>query len=118
MSGWTIGWLSIAAAIGVLEALALVNRKRGDTLSEHVWILLGAFPKPVCTVCGGPMKDKIEVADGWRATIRPACPLHPDAPTFVPPQSRRLPPAWVRIRRFLFVSFVAWLVIHLATGWM
>jgi hypothetical protein len=117
MSGWTIGWLSIAAAIGVLEALALANRARGDTLSEAIWLLLGIFPSPVCTVCGGPLSTGNRPINP-PAPVRRACPLHPDAPTFTPPRSRRLPPAWVRIRRFLFVSFVAWLVIHFATGWM
>lgn len=106
MSGWTIGWLTIAAAIGVLEALALANRARGDTLSEAIWLLLGVFPQPVCTVCGGPMPDPAR------------CPLHPDAPPIDPPRSRRLPPAWVRIRRTVFIAFVAWLVIHLTTGWV
>lgn len=118
MSGWTIGWLSIAAATAVLEGLALANRKRGDTLSEHVWMLLGVFPKPVCSQCGGPTKTKISMEDGWRVVGSPSCPLHPDAPAVTPPQSRRLPPAWVRIRRTVFMAFAAWLILHFTTGWV
>lgn len=117
MSGWTIGWLSIAAAIGVLEGLALFNRSKSDTLSEHVWILLGVFPAPVCSQCGGPLTT------GHRpinppGPVQPACRLHPDAPTVIPPQSRRLPPASVRIRRTVFLAFATWLLLHLTTGWV
>ena len=117
MSGWTYGWLTIAAAIAVLEALALANRARGDTLSEHVWVWLGIFPAAVCSQCGGPLTTGHRPSNPPRP-VHPACPLHPAAPPVVPPQSRRLPPAWVRIRRTVFISFAAWLLLHLTTGWV
>ena len=34
---FTAGWILWLAAFGVLEAIALVRKARGDTLSEHVW---------------------------------------------------------------------------------
>lgn len=37
MSVWTIGWLAWLAFFVVEETLALRNRTKGDTLSEHVW---------------------------------------------------------------------------------
>ncbi|MBC9714493.1 hypothetical protein H9Y04_18195 [Streptomyces sp. TRM66268-LWL] len=37
MSGYTVGWLVWLAALVALEGSALVNKKPGDTLSEHVW---------------------------------------------------------------------------------
>lgn len=35
MSVWTILWLLWVAAFAVIEGVAVVNDKRGDTLSEH-----------------------------------------------------------------------------------
>ena len=32
---WTLAWLLWIAAFAVIEGAALVNDKRGDTLSEH-----------------------------------------------------------------------------------
>lgn len=37
MSGYTIAWLSWLGAFGVIEGMALANKRPGDTLSEHVW---------------------------------------------------------------------------------
>jgi hypothetical protein len=34
---YTYGWLAWIAGFVVLEGKALLNEKRGDTLSEHVW---------------------------------------------------------------------------------
>lgn len=34
---WTIGWLVIIGLGIVWEIAAILNKKRGDTLSEHVW---------------------------------------------------------------------------------
>lgn len=37
MSLFTIGWIVWALGFAVLEGVALVNKRKGDTLSEHVW---------------------------------------------------------------------------------
>jgi hypothetical protein len=37
VSGYTIAWLAWLAAFGVIEGSALVSKREGDTLSEHVW---------------------------------------------------------------------------------
>lgn len=37
MSGYTIAWLAWLGAFGVIEGRALLSRKPGATLSEHVW---------------------------------------------------------------------------------
>ena len=40
MSGaFTVGWSVLFAAGLALEAAALVRRGKGDTLSEHVWLI-------------------------------------------------------------------------------
>lgn len=46
---YTIGWVTWILAFVALEALALLDRDRGDTLSEHVWavIFVGGRPRPV-----------------------------------------------------------------------
>jgi hypothetical protein len=37
---FTVAWVLLGAAVAVIEGLALVNRKKGDTLSEHVWAVM------------------------------------------------------------------------------
>ncbi|MCX4572276.1 hypothetical protein OHB41_03565 [Streptomyces sp. NBC_01571] len=37
MSPWTLSWAVWLAAFGVIEGLALANKRPDDTLSEHVW---------------------------------------------------------------------------------
>lgn len=37
MDWYTVGWISIIIAFGVLEWFALRNERKGDTASEHVW---------------------------------------------------------------------------------
>lgn len=39
MSWWSWAWALLALVGVTLEIAALVNRRRGDTLSEHVWKL-------------------------------------------------------------------------------
>ncbi len=39
MDGFTWAWILWGAAFCVIEGAALANRRRGDTLSEHVWLL-------------------------------------------------------------------------------
>lgn len=37
MDTYTWLWIAWMAAFGVIEGSALINKKRGDTLSEHTW---------------------------------------------------------------------------------
>lgn len=37
MSWFTIAWGLWALAFAVIEGIGLANKKKGDTLSEHVW---------------------------------------------------------------------------------
>ena len=37
MSTWTVLWLAWGFVFVVVETLAIIDRRRGDTLSEHVW---------------------------------------------------------------------------------
>lgn len=39
MSIWSILWIIVGSAGGLLELAALRNPARGDTASEHVWKL-------------------------------------------------------------------------------
>ena len=34
---WRIGWLSWLGMFAAIEGHALLNKTKGDTLSEHVW---------------------------------------------------------------------------------
>jgi hypothetical protein len=102
VTSWQWTWLSLFVVGALVEVLALINRSKGDTLSEQVWLILGVFPAKVCQVDGNALP----------------CPVHRSNVPFIPPQSRRLPPAWVRVRRTLFLAFSAWLLVHLATGWI
>lgn len=40
MTWWSWGWLIIVVAGLALEVAALLNKGRGDTASEHIWLLL------------------------------------------------------------------------------
>lgn len=35
--GFTVAWLLWLAVLLVVEGVALLNRRKGDTLSEHAW---------------------------------------------------------------------------------
>lgn len=72
MSGWTVAWLLWGAMFLVIEGKALVDKDRGDTLSEHIWHWFRVKDKP----------------GGWVA------------------------------RRYVLAAFLAWLSLHLTTGWV
>jgi hypothetical protein len=38
---WTVGWIIWLVAFLIWEGIALFNSKKGDTLSEHIWIWFG-----------------------------------------------------------------------------
>jgi hypothetical protein len=46
MSGWTVAWLFWLLMFAAIELPALVNKRRGDTLSEHVWSWFAVRDKP------------------------------------------------------------------------
>ena len=46
MSGWTVAWLFWLGMFIVIEGLALFDKDRGDTLSEHVWKWFAIKGKP------------------------------------------------------------------------
>lgn len=37
MDGWTVAWLAWGTAFVLIEGAALVARRTGATLSEHIW---------------------------------------------------------------------------------
>lgn len=41
MSVFTWAWIAWGLAFCVIEGVALVNSRSGDTLSEHVWAFMG-----------------------------------------------------------------------------
>lgn len=50
---YTLGWVLWALLFVVLETMAVLDKGRGDTLSEHVWWL--TEPWPVRFAAGGLM---------------------------------------------------------------
>ncbi len=80
MTGWTWAWVGWGLIFAVIEGMALVNSKPGDSLSEHFWSFLGY------------------------------------AATGQGPLNYRHPSGWTRLRRFLLLAGLAWLVVHLLTG--
>jgi hypothetical protein len=46
MSGWTVAWIMWFVFFAAVEGAALVNKDRGDTLSEHVWSWFKIREKP------------------------------------------------------------------------
>ena len=41
---FTIGWIVWVGLFIVLEGAALLSAERGDTLSEHVWVVVAGLP--------------------------------------------------------------------------
>jgi hypothetical protein len=67
---WTVIWAIWAAAgLGsflVLETIALVDRRRGDTLSERTRALLGIYPvRPVRRVAVPVFAAVLLIFVGW-----------------------------------------------------
>ena len=46
MDGWSVLWLFWLAMFGAIEAPALLNKAKGDTLSEHVYRWFAVRDKP------------------------------------------------------------------------
>ena len=46
MSGWTVAWIFWIGFFIAVEGAALLDKDRGDTLSEHVWAVFKIKDKP------------------------------------------------------------------------
>lgn len=46
MTVYTWAWIFWLALFAVIEGAAIIDRDRGDTLSEHVWAWFGVRGKP------------------------------------------------------------------------
>lgn len=46
MNAFTAAWIFWLLMFAAIEGAALVNRKRGDTLSEHIWSWFAVRDKP------------------------------------------------------------------------
>lgn len=92
MNRFTLLWALWALAFCVIEGVALVNKSRGDTLSEHLWAWLG-------------IRD-----DYWHMHRKNEIII---AETGVQPKT----PKWtLRLARTVFLSATLWLALHIATG--
>lgn len=89
---FTLIWVGLLLAALVLEGVALFNRERGDTLSEHLWVWLGTKTDH------WHMHRENEIVIAERGTT-PAT------------------PKWtVRVARTAFIFFCVWFVLHITTG--
>jgi hypothetical protein len=87
---WTVYdwlWLGWLVYFAIVEGRALFNSKPGDTLSEHAWAWLGYDTR-----------------------------RHTSNLVFHGVAEIRRPSGWMRLRRFMLLAFLMWLVIHLLTG--
>lgn len=46
MTGFTVAWIVWAGMFVVVEGIALVNKSKDDTLSEHVWSIFKVRQQP------------------------------------------------------------------------
>lgn len=88
MNVFTLLWAAVAAAAITIEGVALLNSRRNDTLSEHVWAWLGVrtltWENPATQTYGGR-----------------------------PPTS----PVWtLRVARCVLIFGLVWLLLHFTTG--
>lgn len=98
MNSFTLAWIGLALAGGIIELVALFNSRRGDTLSEHLWAWLGvrrpAFVHP-------------PVGSTWPAAGPFPRETTPGVHT----------PVWtLRVARMAFLTALMWFVLHIATG--
>ena len=50
---YTLAWAAWLAWFAWVEGRAIVDKQRGDTLSEHVWLVLGTTPLLKWLTVGG-----------------------------------------------------------------
>jgi hypothetical protein len=90
VSIYTAGWIAWALMFAVIEGIALFNKSRGDTLSEHLWAWLG-------------IRD-----DFWHKDRNPNYNQH---------RAKPVTPKWtLRLARTAFILLMAWLPVHILTG--
>lgn len=46
MDGYTVAWVGWLVMFGVIEGAALLDKRKNDTLSEHVWDWFAIKDKP------------------------------------------------------------------------
>jgi len=97
---YTLGWIGLGLAALSLEGVALFNSRRGDTLSEHMWVFVGARPKRICTCTGMWTSDH---------RTNPDCPLHGLNPVITPKWT-------LRVARLIILFSLLWLTLHFLTG--
>jgi hypothetical protein len=103
MNPWyTAAWIAFGVGILAVELVAVFNRKRGDTLSEHIWAWIGMDRKTRirCARCSAPKEHLDGVGGCWRYQ----------------PAGFRSVSRWTWTRRLFTLMFVLWLGIHLFTG--
>ncbi|KAB1119079.1 hypothetical protein AB0N38_18930 [Micromonospora aurantiaca] len=94
MNGFTAAWVAVAAAVVVIETVALLNTRRGDTLSEHVWAWLGVRrPDRSPRVLALSDRTQLELP------------------------SLKVTPTWtLRLARTVVLCGGVWLIAHFLTG--
>jgi hypothetical protein len=101
MDLFTIGWIVIGLAVVVVEGVALMNSRTGDTLSEHLWAWLGVRTSDFNT----PMVTRQVSAVGI-ATVY-----------VTRPEAGKVTPKWtLRVARIAFLSAMLWFTLHIVTG--
>lgn len=103
MNPWyTAVWVAFLVGIVAVELVAVFNRKRGDTISEHVWAFIGMdrTSRNRCRRCG-----RGSHANGY----------YLDCLGYVPDGGRTVS-RWTWARRLFTIAFLLWLVMHLFTG--
>lgn len=103
MSIYTVLWILWGLAFCGIEGVALFNKGRGDTLSEHLWAWLG-------------IRDDFwhkDRRDDWPTTVTD----DDGVTTTLPPKPKPVTPKWtLRLARIVFLSATLWLALHIATG--
>jgi len=97
VNAFTAAWIAVAAAVVVIETVALLNTRHGDTLSEHVWAWLGVR-RP---------------QDGRRPVV---IPQDDGGPALVVPPLKVTPTWTLRLARTVVLCGGVWLIAHFLTG--
>lgn len=101
MDLFTVAWIVVGLAVVVLEGVALLNSRTGDTLSEHLWVWLGVRTSDF----NSPMVTQPTHSLGFTTVY------------VTRSEAGKVTPKWtVRVARFAFLSAMLWFVLHIVTG--